>query len=76
MLNTCLKANNISNADPSDHLIEDIAAGSFSAVPQKILDALPKYLLCVQICVHFETGPGVIFLEIPARCAKVGSCRC
>ena len=47
----------LSNADPSDHLIEDVAAGSFSAVPQTILDALPKYVLCVQICVHKATGP-------------------
>ena len=46
----------LSNADPSDHLIEDIAAGPFSAVPQTILDALPKYVLRVQICVHFATG--------------------
>ena len=47
----------MSNADPSDHLIEDIATGSFSVVPQTILDALPKCVLCVQICVHFATGP-------------------
>jgi len=46
----------LGNPDPSNHLIEDIAAGSFGTV-QTILDASPKYVLCVQLCVNFAIGP-------------------
>jgi hypothetical protein len=38
-----------SHSEPSNHLIEDIAAGSLT-VPQTIQDALPKCVICVQIC--------------------------